>query len=369
MKTPTSKARTLLIGLLLFSCACKTAPVPAEAAEADALQETLRKSGASDFSPEGFSLYKDGLKAAKEKLARERAKFGWFRNYKPVRSELRDLLKRGRDLLQDIQSQKSAKSKILGDQATSLLMKIERLKKMTDYFNESGTVRKDLSQAEIKLDQAEKLIAKEQYDSAGEIFQVCGLLVKRAEEATAAILSRYLDKDQLGRWKRWAEETIAESRKKGIVVIVVSKLDRQLILLKRGNILARYNIGLGRYGLSDKLYSGDEATPEGRYQVIKKIPRSPFYKALLINYPNEEDKKAFAVAKKNGRVPLEVGIGSFIEIHGGGKDSLTRGCVGLENRDMDEVYRWAEIGTPVTIVGTLSVENSILAEIKAFISK
>jgi hypothetical protein len=36
---------------------------------------------------------------------------------------------------------------------------------------------------------------------------------------------------------------------------------------------------------------------------------------------------------------------------------------------MDDVYRLAEVGTPVTIVGALSVENSILAEIKAFEKK
>ena len=68
--------------------------------------------------------------------------------------------------------------------------------------------------------------------------------------------------------------------------------------------------------------------------------------------------------KKTDKSLAEAGIGGFIEIHGGGKDNLTKGCVGLENKDMDHVYGLTEVGTPVTIVGAVSVENTILAEIK-----
>ncbi len=333
------------------------------------MEGALWRAGASVFAHENYSLYKEDLKAAKANLAREKAKFGWFRNYDPIRSEFRDLLNKGTEILRAIENKKAAKSKALEEQSRSLKSRVERLKNMTLYFNESGAVRKNLSQAEIKLAQADLLIRKEQFDSVGDILEGSSFFVKQAENAIASLLVRYLDKDQLDKWKKWADETIAESQKRGVVAILVNKLERKLILYKKGKLVSSYDIGLGRYGLSDKLYSGDEATPEGRYQVIKKIPSSPFYKALLINYPNEEDKKAFVLAKKNGRVPSQVGIGGFIEIHGGGKDSLTKGCVGLEDGDMDDVYRLAEVGTLVTIVGALSIENSILTEIKAFEKK
>jgi len=333
------------------------------------LEQALWRAGASVFAEENYNLYKDGLKTAKTNLAREKAKFGWFRDYAPVQSESRDQLKKGAEILQTIQDKKTAKSRALEDEALSLKSRTERLKKMTLYFNESGDVRKNLSQAEIKLAQADLFIGKEQFESVSDILLDCRLYVKQAEAAIAAILVRYLDQGQLDKWKKWADDTIAESKKKAVVSIIVNKLERKLVIYKKGDILASYDIGLGRYGLSDKLYSGDEATPEGRYHVIKKIPSSPFYKALLINYPNEEDKRAFVLAKKNGQVPSEVGIGGAIEIHGGGKDSLTKGCVGLEDGDMDNVYRWTEVGTPVTIVGALSIEKSILAEIKAFEKK
>ena len=77
-----------------------------------------------------------------------------------------------------------------------------------------------------------------------------------------------------------------------------------MIVYKKGVAVAEFDVGLGFNGLSDKLHSGDDATPEGRYQITKKIPASRFYKALLINYPNEEDRKRFAAAKQKKRDPL-----------------------------------------------------------------
>jgi L,D-peptidoglycan transpeptidase YkuD (ErfK/YbiS/YcfS/YnhG family) len=364
LKKPTKQGRFLLLALILFFEACQTPPVPSEVAQAEALEQTLRGAGGFIYEEENYARFQAGLKAARGNLAREKAKWGWFRNYRPLQSELRDLLKKGADLLSDARERKAAASRNVVERMLPLKSRIDRLKNMTQYFNESGDVRKNLSQAEIKLAEADLLIRKEQLEPVREKLQNCSLYIEQAEEAIFAVLSRYLEKGQLEKWNRWADETIAESRKKGIVVIVVNKLERRLILYNKGAAVANYEIGLGKYGLSDKLYSGDDATPEGRYLVIRKIPSSPFYKALLINYPNEEDKRAFAAAKKNGLVPSEAGIGGSIEIHGGGKDNLTRGCVGLEDKEMDEVFRLAGTGTPVTIVGALSLENSILAEIK-----
>jgi hypothetical protein len=45
----------------------------------------------------------------------------------------------------------------------------------------------------------------------------------------------------------------------------------------------------------------------------------------------------------------------LIEIHGGGGKGIhwTDGCVALENRDMDMLYRLVPVGCPVLIVGSL----------------
>jgi len=116
---------------------------------------------------------------------------------------------------------------------------------------------------------------------------------------------------------------------------------------------------LGKKGWLKKRYAKDHATPEGKYRIIKKNPKSRFYKALLINYPNESDRRDFLDARQKGHLLKKVNIGGLIEIHGGGKESLTEGCIALDNGPMEELYNLVGIGTPVTIIGALDEQNSI----------
>jgi murein L,D-transpeptidase YafK len=87
---------------------------------------------------------------------------------------------------------------------------------------------------------------------------------------------------------------------------------------------------------------------------VKAIGSSLYHKALLLDYPNADDRAEFALARRRGEMPMSAGIGGFIEIHGeGGRGrDWTRGCVALTNADMDELFARVPIGTPVTIVGS-----------------
>ena len=340
--------------------------MPPEADEANVLDQALRRAGVSPFAEKEYEEFRSTLKSGQRDLAREKAKFGWFRNYRPVQAEFRNILQAGAALLDKIEKMKSGQARILSEAWNVSAERVRQLKRMTDYFNENGEVRKNLARAEISLAEARLLINKEDYDKSRNLIETSERHIRLAVQSAAAVLNRYLKEEQLGTWRAWAEEAISESKSKGIIALVVFKLERKLHIYRGGVLIGSYDIGLGRYGLSDKLYSGDEATPEGKYHIVKKYPNSEFYKALLINYPNDEDRAAYASAKRNGKIPSEAGIGGFIEIHGGGKDNLTKGCVGLENEDMDHVYGLTEVGTPVTIVGAVSVENSILADLKKF---
>ena len=175
------------------------------------------------------------------------------------------------------------------------------------------------------------------------------------------VAGRYTDRSQISHWQHLVEAARRESRGSPAPSILVSKLDRKLIVFRNGVETHTYRVGVGRNGLKDKLRSGDQATPEGRYRVVKKVPGSHFFRALLINYPNEEDLRAFSLAKKKGIVSKRAGIGSLLEIHGGGKDGVTDGCVALDNRDMAEIFEMANVGTPVTIVGSMSYDNIVSA--------
>lgn len=168
--------------------------------------------------------------------------------------------------------------------------------------------------------------------------------------------ARFSDPHWRRQWREWVEQTLAQSRDEGIVVIIVDKLRRRLSVYQSGRLLAAFPAELGANGLRPKQHAGDRATPEGRYQVVQKKQgaATKYYKALLINYPNDQDRVRYLQAKRQGRIPWRAGIGSLIEIHGDGGEGRdwTDGCVALRNADMDKVFAWAQVGTPVTIVGT-----------------
>ncbi len=133
-------------------------------------------------------------------------------------------------------------------------------------------------------------------------------------------------------------------------LIVVEKARHSLILYHQGQAIKRYWIALGPNPLGHKRQQGDGRTPEGRYTIDARRPQSRFYKALHISYPNAVDRRT---AKARGVQP-----GGDILIHGQPNDSedlgvqssaWTDGCIGLLNRDMDELWQVVAVGTPIEI--------------------
>jgi murein L,D-transpeptidase YafK len=68
--------------------------------------------------------------------------------------------------------------------------------------------------------------------------------------------------------------------------IVVSKSNRVLALMDGATTLKRYRINLGFRPEGHKQQSGDGRTPEGRYYIDRRNPRSEFFLSLGISYPN-----------------------------------------------------------------------------------
>ena len=176
-----------------------------------------------------------------------------------------------------------------------------------------------------------------------------------------ALLRSYLRK--VPEWRRWSAETVAWSLKEKKAAIVVDKLAHVCRVYVEGALHMEVPIELGPRWLGHKRKRGDEATPEGRYQIKRK--RGPgqtrYHKALEINYPNKADHKQFRDAQKRKELLKTDSIGGLIEIHGaGGKGrNWTQGCVALRNKDMDKVFEIAKEGTPVTIVGSLNGMSKI----------
>ena len=167
--------------------------------------------------------------------------------------------------------------------------------------------------------------------------------------------ARLRDPALLARWQAWADAAVAASREGG-AAIVVDKLRGQCRLLLGGRSAADFPADLGRNGLAEKLYAGDEATPEGRYLVTAKREGgdTQYHRALMLDYPTADDLRRYADARRRGLVPAGRGAGSGIEIHGRGGRGVnwTNGCVALRDEDMDRLFAAVAVGTPVAIVGT-----------------
>jgi len=89
---------------------------------------------------------------------------------------------------------------------------------------------------------------------------------------------------------------------------------------------------------------------------------------MLLSYPNLEaaerglnsgliDEKTYNKVKSANldkrTPPQDTILGSAIGIHGGAKENLrkdwTAGCVGMYDKDVEEIFEFVKIGTPVFI--------------------
>ena len=361
--------KTAFFASALFLCvfcssSCQNPPVPPEVEKAKSQENDLWRAGAPLYASDEYARYLESLRLAKEKLIRQNVRLRWFRDYKEVRSDYIVILAQGDALIQKVQVEKRSQSQDFSQRLGWLEERMGKIKALTQLMNEHAPVRESLARAEVVSREAQILIRNEKYTELAPKLDLIDGHIRQAEEALFSILARYADDSQVARWRKLADDTVSESRRRGTTVVLVNKLARTLTLVKKGKEIAVYEIGLGKYGLSDKLYAGDEATPEGRYKIVKKNAQSRYHKALLLDYPNEYDKRQFALAKKEGRIPAQAAIGGLIEIHGGGNDFLTNGCVGVENSVMDRIFPEVAVGTVVTIIGSLESVDKILAGLR-----
>jgi murein L,D-transpeptidase YafK len=136
-------------------------------------------------------------------------------------------------------------------------------------------------------------------------------------------------------------------------LIVVRKSERRLDLMRNGEVLRSYRIALGLQPTGHKERSGDFRTPEGRYRLTRRNPRSDYFLSIQISYPNDQDVR---YAKSNGWDP-----GGAIMIHGLPnvlkKDvtyyqtrDWTDGCIAVSNSDMVEIWLLTHENTPIEIL-------------------
>lgn len=239
--------------------------------------------------------------------------------------------------------------------ASELSDEIRRVREQSGGASWTRSQAADFQFAESYYKTALELAEVGSYGRAVETGQKALVYTAKVEKSWDAVYDRFRQQDLLSVWRRWVAEAAERSRREG-TVLVIDKLKRRLDVYANGRVVESFRAELGAHGLKPKLYAGDMATPEGHYRVteVRSGGATKYYKALMLNYPNEEDRARYAAARREGRVPRGRGIGSLIEIHGyGGRgEDWTEGCIALTNKDMDRLFRHVRKGMPVTIVGT-----------------
>ena len=137
-----------------------------------------------------------------------------------------------------------------------------------------------------------------------------------------------------------------------VELVVVYKSRQVLQLIKRNEVVKTYRCAIGRNLLGRKQRAGDCRTPEGAYVIDHHNRDSRFYKSLHVSYPNTRD---IAFAKKLGYSPggnimihgLPKGFEDLAEYHY--KRNWTKGCIAVNNAEMDELWSAVPDGNPIEI--------------------
>lgn len=337
-------------------------PPSGEIKYARELLSEAEKINARAYSRGLFSEAKTLYDSAMFYWQKENKRFIYFRNF--------DDVSRCAELSAEKAEEAMRKSKItssnlqlnLRHQIDTLNKIVSALDKNFSSYPLSEEVRHNISKGRLLLREAEIDFRKGDFIQAGRKAEESGNLLESSYETADSDLKSYFEAFPV--WKKWTDKTIRESRQNASYAIIVDKFARKCIVYKNGVKKQEFSVELGRNWVGHKREKGDDATPEGLYKITKKLEgsRTKYHKALLINYPNETDLEEFRKKKEKGLLPSSAKPGSLIEIHGGGGRGAdwTEGCVALTNSDMDALYKLVQVGTPVTIVGSMvSLEEAV----------
>lgn len=314
--------------------------------------ENASKAGSLRYSENRYREAEKIMKAGWMEMAYQNGKIALFRNYHKADSLLA--------LASDIAIKAAAETDSIKNHLDSLSrIELTQLKQeLIEYnnsLNGSLVIRQAIKYwtfAQQSTQIGEQLAQKGEYEEARKEFAKARYHLGWLSSA----IDEYVDDtaSKIKVWRNWVRETLDETESKNCHGLIVDKMAHKAYLIHAGKLVKTYNCELGYNSAQQKLFAGDGATPEGRYYVtqVKLNGQSKYYKALLINYPNDTDKRRFAQNKARGIISSRAGIGRLIEVHGEGgrNEDWTEGCVAVTNRAMDEIVEKVGVGAPVTIV-------------------
>lgn len=332
-----------------------TAPPSASRESALRALDAARATGAPTWSPELLRHAEATLHEGLEEYRRQQARLLPLRNFEEARLWLREAeaaAEHAGTQAEVARSEARDSAALAIERAITALDEAEHL---SESVRLGRSDRRHLQQARAALAEARARFAAEDFRGALPLADEAQRDADTTSRGAVMLAARFVDENEVQRWRRWVDETIAWSRETRSPAVIVYKEKNLLTLYDNGRPVRNYAADMGQNRLQAKIRAGDKATPEGRYRITvkKDVGRSRYHQALLLDYPNDEDRRRLEQARRKGLVSHRAGPGNLIEIHGeGGRgEDWTNGCVALSNREMNDLFKRVGVGTPVTIVG------------------
>jgi L,D-peptidoglycan transpeptidase YkuD (ErfK/YbiS/YcfS/YnhG family) len=348
---------------ILLLAGCVPAVPPDLIAALEAIDQDLVALRAPEAAPEDYTRFAKQWVSLKSRVQTDDDLIRWPWESNDLENELRQLYGEGWSTVARLNRRQTAQRQ----QAESVLGRLEaRFLSITSHVDSiEGRIALGGKpvHTDLLLKQARLFFDQKDYARAIHTAEQAGHALAAQTAAFIQELGRYADHQQITTWQTIAKQTVDWSRIHQSTAIVVSKAERELTLYKNGRKVVSYPVRLGFNGIRAKRFQGDGATPEGRYRVtdLRGAGQTQFYRALVLDYPNAEDRWRFRLAQKSGTVAPTSRIGGQIEIHGRENELMaqTLGCIMLDNADMAALFAQVSTDTPVTIVGAVTRENPV----------
>lgn len=357
-------SRMALVGLLSMSMGGCVETVPEELVEAiESIDRDLGTLRASTITPEAYSKFSRQWMALKGRVRSEENIVRWPWEDNDLETELEALQAEGTQLIAEVNSQILAQRTA----AEAKLAKVEqRLRLLNTRVGDIGSrvvLGEHPLETELLVKQARYYLEQGQFEYANQASEHAGKILLTQTALLTNELGRYADDDLIAAWRESAQRTIDWSRKNRAHAIVISKADRVLTVYKSGRKILTYPIRLGSRGIRAKQHYGDGATPEGEYRIRRKRGpgQTPYFRALILDYPNADDRRRFEAAQQAGLIPKNRQMPGLIQLHGmaQGITDQPYGSIVLDNQQIAVLFDQVAVGTPVNIVGALESHNSI----------
>lgn len=338
--------------------------VPQDVVQAvENIDRDLMKLRADQFSSTDYTQFSHEWMALKARAQADEDLIRWPWEPNDLEVALRQLQEEGSGIVARLTEERESARRSAEDKIAQVESRFRMMTLQVSVIDSRLLLGQQSDEVELLMNQARTLHEQGQYDQSLDASARAARNLTMQSAVLSSELGRYADRNRISRWQQMAKDTITWSRTHQASAIVINKADRVLTLYRNGQKVLSYPIRLGSNGIREKRYQEDGATPEGRYRISSKgrqgQPRS--YRTLVLDYPNEEDRRRYEVERKKGQISASRAIGSQIEIHGVENELMaqTLGCVMLDNFQMALLHGRVATGTPVTIVGALHKQNPL----------